>query len=126
MEGSKTRPKPIKRNSTLHKVVKKSNSNKTQKLLSQTNIKNRRLNRKRLKNIENSELRDGRWFLNEHMRLLKGILLYSNCWPKVRDVVRTRSTNQIRSHTQKYLLSIIRNSRSCQEIDPLRKVLLII
>lgn len=63
--------------------------------------------------VKTSRLRHGRWYLSEHFRFLEGVLLHSNDWAKVKEVVQTRSTNQIRSHTQKYLLTIISKYKSC-------------
>ena len=53
--------------------------------------------------------RYGRWLFSEHFRFLKGVYLHGNKWEKVKEIVKTRSTVQIRSHAQKYLLKITKN-----------------
>lgn len=48
----------------------------------------------------------GRWSQAEHFRFIKGCLLYGNYWKKVKDCVKTRSSAQIRSHAQKFLIKL--------------------
>jgi SHAQKYF class myb-like DNA-binding protein len=56
---------------------------------------------------ENEEnLQNGRWNNDEHIRFIKGCLLYKNNWKKVKKYVKTRSSAQIRSHAQKYLIKL--------------------
>lgn len=64
-----------------------------------------------------NQLRSGRWSISEHLRLIKGVLLHENKWSKIKEVVQSRSTSQIRSHTQKYLLSV--NNAFAYKLDPL-------
>lgn len=44
----------------------------------------------------------GRWTHEEHERFLQGLEMYGKKWTKVAEVVRTRTTVQVRSHAQKY------------------------
>lgn len=124
MKGSK-RLEQNSKDDALHKVGKNQNNIKACKSWPRVKTTKKNLKTKRSKSIQTYELREGRWFLSEHLRLIKGILLFANAWSRVRDVVRTRSTNQIRSHTQKYLLNIIRNSNCCDEsqFDTLSKII---
>ncbi len=46
----------------------------------------------------------GRWIKEEHIRFIKGCLLYGNDWKKVEKYVKTRTSTQIRSHAQKFLI----------------------
>ncbi len=55
---------------------------------------------------EKEENLNGRWNQEEHIRFIKGCLLYGNNWKKVKKYVKTRSSDQIRSHAQKYLIKL--------------------
>ena len=46
--------------------------------------------------------RDGRWTKEEHELFMKGLAIHGRSWTKVADVVKTRSTVQVRSHAQKF------------------------
>lgn len=61
---------------------------------------------------ESEGCRKGRWFCNEHIRFVKGCLLYGNNWTKVKECVVTRSSSQIRSHAQKYLIKLCKKYRN--------------
>ena len=79
---------------------------------------NNMLNEKDLNNsVNNSEenednLQKGRWNNDEHIRFIKGCLLYKNNWKKVKKYVKTRSSAQIRSHAQKYLIKLKKKFQS--------------
>ena len=72
---------------------------------------------------QNSQLKidmnhsEGRWTTEEHIRFLKGCLLYSNNWKKVESYVKSRSSTQIRSHAQKYLIKLNKKYKICDEIN---------
>ena len=55
------------------------------------------------KKKENSDFNDGRWTKDEQMKFLKGISLYGNNWKKVKSLISTRNTIQVRSHAQKFI-----------------------
>ncbi len=61
---------------------------------------------------KNSNERQGRWLQSEHFRFLKGCLLYGNNWGKVKDIVKSRSSAQIRSHAQKYLIKLCKKYKN--------------
>jgi SHAQKYF class myb-like DNA-binding protein len=58
---------------------------------------------------------EGRWTHEEHIRFLKGCLLYSNNWKKVESYVQSRTSTQIRSHAQKYLIKLNKKYKICDE-----------
>ena len=58
------------------------------------------------KKTKNNNHSDGRWNLEEHMRFIKGCLLYGNNWKKIEGYVETRTSTQIRSHAQKFLIKL--------------------
>ena len=67
---------------------------------------------KKLKNynnnnlVENIEVNEGRWNNEENIRFLKAIYNYGNDWKEVQRYVGTRTTNQVRSHAQKFIMKI--------------------
>ena len=48
----------------------------------------------------------GKWTDEEHEKFIEGILNYGNEWKKVQQIIKTRSSTQIRSHAQKFFLRI--------------------
>jgi SHAQKYF class myb-like DNA-binding protein len=60
--------------------------------------------------------RQGRWLHTEHFRFIKGCLLYGNNWKQVKECVKTRSSAQIRSHAQKYLIKLCKKYKSNQKL----------
>lgn len=60
---------------------------------------------------EKSDIRQGRWLQSEHFRFLKGCLLYGNNWGEIKKCIKTRSSAQIRSHAQKYLIKLSKKYR---------------
>ena len=61
---------------------------------------------------EKEENLNGRWNQDEHIRFIKGCLLYGNNWKKVKKYVKSRSSAQIRSHAQKYLIKLNKKYRT--------------
>ena len=51
-------------------------------------------------------LKRGHWSKEEHSKFVEGIQMYGRDWKKIVEHVGTRSSNQIRSHAQKYFLKI--------------------
>ena len=58
---------------------------------------------------------NGRWTYEEHIRFLKGCLLYGNNWKKVENYVKSRTSSQIRSHAQKFLIKLNKKLSSNQK-----------
>jgi SHAQKYF class myb-like DNA-binding protein len=52
------------------------------------------------------DMNNGRWTYEEHNKFLKAIYLYGINWKKIRKFIDTRSTNQLRSHAQKFYLRL--------------------
>jgi SHAQKYF class myb-like DNA-binding protein len=48
----------------------------------------------------------GRWTREEHEQFLVGLKLHGRVWRNIAPLVKTRSTVQIRTHAQKYFLSL--------------------
>ena len=55
----------------------------------------------------------GRWTLKEHIRYLQAIDRYGLNWKKIKKVIKTRTSNQIRSHSQKFYKKI----KQCKDED---------
>jgi len=45
---------------------------------------------------------EGRWSKEEHEKFLEGIALYGINWKKIKTLIRTRTSKQVRSHAQKF------------------------
>ena len=48
----------------------------------------------------------GRWKFKEHMLFLEGLDKYGVNWKKICPLIKTRTSNQIRSHAQKFFLKL--------------------
>lgn len=51
-------------------------------------------------------INEGRWKYDEHMKFIEGLNNFGNEWKKFKKYIGTRSTNQIRSHAQKFFLKL--------------------
>ena len=49
---------------------------------------------------------DGRWGKDEHDIFLKGLGIYGTNWKKFKDIIKSRTLTQVRSHAQKYFLKM--------------------
>jgi SHAQKYF class myb-like DNA-binding protein len=80
------------------------------KKINTININTNQINNQQIKNknteINNGTHSDGRWNSDEHKRFIIGCLLYGNNWKKVEGYVQTRTSTQIRSHAQKFLIKL--------------------
>jgi len=54
------------------------------------------------KSIDNIVANEGRWSKEEHGKFLEGIVLYGINWKKVKTLIGTRTSIQVRSHAQKF------------------------
>jgi SHAQKYF class myb-like DNA-binding protein len=52
------------------------------------------------------DVNEGRWNINEHNKFIEAISIYGNDWKEVQQYVGTRSSNQVRSHAQKFFLKL--------------------
>ena len=57
----------------------------------------------------------GHWSKKEHALFLQGIKLHGKNWKKIAGCVGTRSSNQIRSHAQKYFIKLEKKKNSSTE-----------
>ena len=63
-----------------------------------------------------NEIRDsnkGRWTLKEHIQFLKAIDKFGVNWKKIKRSIKTRTSNQIRSHSQKFYKKL----KQCKDED---------
>ncbi len=86
---------------TVKNIVNKKESSKNESCNNFLNKKHIKLN-SHIKQSYTLE-RQGRWNENEHFLFLKGCLLYANNWQKIKEILKSRSSAQIRSHAQKYI-----------------------
>ena len=54
------------------------------------------------KNSDNPNANEGRWTKEEHIKFLEAIIKYGLNWKRVTPMINTRTSNQIRSHAQKF------------------------
>jgi SHAQKYF class myb-like DNA-binding protein len=54
----------------------------------------------------------GHWSKDEHNRFVDGLRKHGKDWKKIVECVGTRSSNQVRSHAQKYFLKLEKKSKS--------------
>ena len=57
--------------------------------------------------LEEAGMKFGRWDAEEHKRFLDAMKMYGNSWKLVREYVKTRTEDQIRSHAQKHYEGIL-------------------
>ena len=84
---------------------------KPKQIIKNINENNTTTNKKKKKNkiiTTNSEedINEGRWEPDEHIRFIEAINKFGNEWKEVQKYVGTRSSNQVRSHAQKFFLKL--------------------
>ena len=52
--------------------------------------------------INGSKIKEGKWTDEEHEKFIEGILIFGTEWKKVQEIIKTRSSEQARSHRQKF------------------------
>lgn len=57
----------------------------------------------------------GHWSKEEHCRFMQGIQMYGKNWKKIFKYVGTRSSNQIRSHAQKYFQKLDKKNKKSND-----------
>ena len=63
-------------------------------------------NSSKISENKNSKFQTGKWTKEEHEKFIEGILMYGNEYKKVQEIIKTRSSDQARSHAQKFFLKI--------------------
>ena len=58
------------------------------------------------KNKSGKNIIDGRWGKEEHDIFIKGLGIYGTNWKKFKNIIKSRTLTQIRSHAQKYFLKM--------------------
>jgi SHAQKYF class myb-like DNA-binding protein len=56
---------------------------------------------------------EGRWSKEEHEKFLEGIVLYGINWKKVKTLIGTRTSIQVRSHAQKFFYKM----KTCKDVN---------
>ena len=82
-------------------TFRKSNLNDSQvKFITKKSFNERKEYKK--KSSENFIFNEGRWTKEEHEKFLEGIVLYGINWKKIKTLIETRTSMQVRSHAQKF------------------------
>lgn len=55
---------------------------------------------------KNKKVQTGRWSQEEHKKFIEGIIIHGTEWKKIKNIVKTRTSSQARSHAQKFFLKI--------------------
>ena len=59
-----------------------------------------------INNMNDCDIRTGRWTKDEHRKFIEAICKFGNEWKKVQQYIKTRSSTQSRSHAQKFFLRL--------------------
>ncbi|OMJ81514.1 hypothetical protein SteCoe_17979 [Stentor coeruleus] len=57
-----------------------------------------------MKDITEIDEKIGRWTKVEHRKFLEGLKMHGRNWKLISDIIKTRSSTQVRSHAQKYFI----------------------
>ena len=60
--------------------------------------------------------KSGRWTRAEHRKFLEGLKVHGRNWKKISEIIRTRTSTQVRSHAQKHFIREATLSQGNQEI----------
>ncbi len=74
--------------------------------LFQKKIRERKPKIKKKEQEEQIDKNDGRWSQEEHLKFLKGVVIYGKNWKKIQSLIGTRTSTQARSHAQKYFYKL--------------------
>jgi SHAQKYF class myb-like DNA-binding protein len=83
-------------------------SNSINLCIDNLDCKNLNYDNKALKSNENKNLLNGKWSLEEHFNFILGVFKFGNDWNEIQNIIKTRSIEQCRSHSQKFFLKINR------------------
>jgi SHAQKYF class myb-like DNA-binding protein len=57
-----------------------------------------------MKQIIELDEKSGRWSRAEHRKFIEGLKLYGRNWKKISEIIKTRTSTQVRSHAQKHFI----------------------
>lgn len=57
-------------------------------------------------NEKKMSFRGGKWDKEEHHKFIEGLFIYGNQWKKMQNYIKSRSSIQVRSHSQKFIVKI--------------------
>ncbi|OMJ73877.1 hypothetical protein SteCoe_27325 [Stentor coeruleus] len=57
-----------------------------------------------MKDLDDIDEKIGRWTKAEHRKFLEGLKIHGRNWKLISDIIKTRSSTQVRSHAQKYFI----------------------
>ena len=60
--------------------------------------------------------KSGRWTRVEHRKFLEGLKTHGRNWKKISEIIKTRSSTQVRSHAQKHFIREATLSQGSLEI----------
>jgi len=66
---------------------------------------------------KSNQKKTGRWTKDEHGLFLEGLKLYGKNWDKIEDHIGTRSAYNIRSHSQKFLIRLVKFLENNERIE---------
>ena len=98
-----------KKNNNVNKADFASCKSKNNKELLQKKLLNPKFFPFRIYNYENNSFNPaitGRWKFKEHIQFLEGLDKYGVNWKKICPLIKTRTSDQIRSHAQKFFLKL--------------------
>ena len=97
------------KNNNVNKADFASCKSKNNKELLQKKLLNPKFFPFRIYNYENNSFNPaitGRWKFKEHIQFLEGLDKYGVNWKKICPLIKTRTSDQIRSHAQKFFLKL--------------------
>lgn len=57
-----------------------------------------------MKQLIELDEKSGRWSRAEHRKFIEGLKLYGRNWKRISEIIKTRSSTQVRSHAQKHFI----------------------
>lgn len=57
-----------------------------------------------MKDLTEIDEKTGRWTKAEHRKFMEGLKIHGRNWKLISDIIKTRSSTQVRSHAQKYFI----------------------
>jgi len=93
----------IEKDSISYVLLTTANTEQTSSLMSSPLVK---FPKKKKKRITLKKYKTGRWDNKEHSQFMEAFMKHGNDWKSVESLMKRRSAEQIRSHSQKYFIKI--------------------